>query len=71
MGTILHINEKLYREADAAAHREGISVTRFVEETLKARLRKLEQCKETDPVSLPTYAGSGFHYSPRQLKLLA
>ena len=71
MATILHINEKLYREAEAAAHREGISATRFVEETLKARLRKLEQCKETDPVSLPTYAGSGFHYSPQQLKMLA
>lgn len=71
MGINLHIDEKLYREAEAAAHREGISVTRFFEETLKARLRKLEQFKKTGPVSLPTYAGNGFHYSPQQLKMLA
>lgn len=71
MKTSLRIDEKIYREAEAAADRAGITVAQFVEETLKLRLPGVERFKKTDPVFLPIYSGGGFHYSPQQLKLLA
>ena len=68
MQTTLRIDDKLYREAKAAAAREGVTITRFIEESLKLRLHRAARSK---PVSLPTFSGGGFPYSPEELKALA
>ena len=71
MQTTLRIDEKLYREAKAAAAREGVTMTRFIEESLKLRLRRGTHTGKPGSVSLPTFAGGGFPYSPDELKELA
>jgi len=38
MQTTLRIEDSLYREAKAGAAREGITITRFIEEALQLRL---------------------------------
>lgn len=38
MQTTLRINDQLYREAKAEAAREGVTLTRFLEEGLRLRL---------------------------------
>ncbi len=40
MQTTLRIDDRLYREAKAEAAREGVSLTRFLEEGLRMRLEK-------------------------------
>lgn len=40
MQTTLRIDDKLYREAKAEAAREGVTLTRFLEEGLRLRLEK-------------------------------
>ena len=40
MQTTLRIDDRLYREAKAEAAREGVSLTRFLEEGLRLRLAK-------------------------------
>jgi hypothetical protein len=40
MQTTLRIDDRLYREAKAEAAREGVSLTRFLEEGLRLRLEK-------------------------------
>ncbi len=40
MQTTLRIDDHLYREAKAEAAREGVSLTRFLEEGLRLRLEK-------------------------------
>lgn len=71
MQTTLRIDEKLYREAKAAAAREGVTITRFIEESLKLRLRRGARRGKAGTVTLPTFAGGGFPYSPQELKELA
>jgi hypothetical protein len=69
--TTLRIDDRLYREAKAAAARQGITITRFIEEALKLKLRSGSVVTAREPVVLPTYAaGAGFPHSPRQLKAL-
>ena len=71
MQTTLRIDDQLYREAKAAAAREGITITRFIEESLKLRLHRGARAGKSKQVSLPTFASGGFPYSPEELKALA
>ena len=71
MQTTLRIDDRLYREAKAEAARQGITLTRFIEEALRLRLDQPLKAAST-PVSLPTYASdAGFDLSPEALKRLA
>jgi hypothetical protein len=71
MATTLRIDDRLYREAKAAAARQGITITRFIEDALRLKLRSASAVHARDPVVLPAYAaGAGFPYSPRELKAL-
>lgn len=71
MATTLRIDDRLYREAKAAAARQGITITRFIEEALRLKLQSAAAVQAREPVVLPTYAsGGGFPYSPRELKAL-
>lgn len=38
MQTTLRINDEIFREAKAAAARRGVTLTRFIEEALEARI---------------------------------
>lgn len=42
MQTTLRINDELYREAKACAAREGVTLTKFLEEALKLRLQNTQ-----------------------------
>jgi hypothetical protein len=69
MQTTLRINDELYRHAKAAAAKEGVTLTRFIEEALAQRLKGNPRTK--GPVKLPTFAaGQGFDFNPVQLKTL-
>ncbi len=71
MATTLRIDDRLYREAKAAAARQGITITRFIEEALRLKLQSTGVTHAREPTVLPTYAsGAGFPYSPRELKAL-
>ena len=71
MATTLRIDDRLYREAKAAAARQGITITRFIEDALRLKLQSAAAVQAREPVVLPTYAaGTGFPYSPRELKAL-
>jgi hypothetical protein len=71
MATTLRIDDRLYREAKAAAARQGITITRFIEEALRLKLRSTGVVHAREPALLPTYAaGAGFPYSPPELKAL-
>lgn len=72
MATTLRIAEELYREAKAAAARQGTTVTRFIEDALKLKLRQAGLPRRADDIQLPTFAGgTGFPFSPETLKSLA
>ena len=69
MQTTLRIDDRLYREAKAAAARQGKTITRFIEEALQLRLEQ-PPFKGT-PVTLPTFTSeAGFDFNPAQLKQL-
>ena len=71
MATTLRIDDQLYREAKAAAARQGITITRFIEDALRLKLRGASAVHARERVALPTYAaGAGFPYSLRELKAL-
>ena len=71
MATTLRIDDRLYREAKAAAARQGITITRFIEDALRLKLQSASAVHLREPVVLPTYAaGTGFPYSPPELKAL-
>jgi|FLYL01.1.fsa_nt_gi hypothetical protein len=68
--TTLRIDDDLYRRAKAEAAREGITLTRFIEEALELRLQH-GPATSKGPVELPTFAaGQGFDFSPGELKRL-
>lgn len=70
MQTTLRIRDHLYREAKAEAARQGVTMTRFIEEALELRLKKPPA--KVGPVELPTFSSeTGFDFSPSQLKALA
>ena len=51
MQTTLRIDDRLYREAKAEAAREGVSLTRFLEEGLRLRLER----KSATPAASHTF----------------
>ncbi len=69
MQTTLRIDDHLYREAKAEAARQGVTMTRFIEEALELRLKR--RPVEGGSVTLPTFGfGAGFDFGPGQLKQL-
>jgi hypothetical protein len=48
MRTTLRINDSLYREAKAGAAREGITITRFIEEALQLRIGGMSRSSKTN-----------------------
>jgi hypothetical protein len=72
MQTTLRIDGKLYRKAKSEAARQGVTITRYIEEALKLRLRQGSAARGARRVALPTFAaGKGFPYTPEELKTLA
>lgn len=72
MQTTLRIDDNVYREAKAKAAQEGMTITRFIEEALRQRLRQRAVDQRSGPRELPTFAaGRGFPFSPSELKQLA
>lgn len=71
MQTTLRIDDKLYREAKSEAARQGVTITRFIEEALRQRLLRGGHAQGRS-AALPTFAaGKGFPYGPDELKALA
>jgi hypothetical protein len=72
MQTTLRIDGELYRQAKSEAARQGVTITRYIEEALKLRLRQGNVARGARRVALPTFAaGKGFPYTPEELKALA
>ncbi len=69
MKTTLRINTDLYRAAKARAALEGVTVTKFIENALEAKLHQ-EVNKLRRSVAFPTFDGGGFPHSPEELKSL-
>ncbi len=73
MTTTLRIDDEIYRKAKVEAAREGITLTRFIEEALQLRLQHGPAIPAIPggPVALPTFAADqGFDLSPGDLKRL-
>ncbi|NJK92670.1 MAG: hypothetical protein HC904_13090 [Blastochloris sp.] len=72
MTTSLRIDEQLYREAKAEAARQGITITRFLEEALKLKLNRLQPIEKGRPhpfrVADP---GTFFAFSTEEIKRIA
>ncbi len=70
--TTLRIDDGLYRETKSAAARQGKTVTRFIEEALRLKLRLAGASRKPEEIELPTFAaGKGFPFPPKALKKLA
>ena len=70
MQTTLRIDDSLYRAAKVEAARQGVTLTRFIEEALELKLKR--RLVTDGPVALPTFGSEvGFHFSPSELKDLA
>ena len=69
MQTTLRIKDDLYRAAKARAALEGVTITKFIEDALDAKLQR-ETNQPRRSVELPTFDGGGFPYSPQELKRL-
>lgn len=71
MRIVLEIEDRLHREANAEAARQGITLDQFIQEAVEMRLDQ-RPVSDALAVSLPTYASSaGFGIMPEQLKRLA
>lgn len=71
MTTTLRINDELYRKAKSAAASEGITLTRFIEESLQLRLNTSTSTKQAKPFVLHTFdSGEPFTATPKELKTL-
>ncbi len=69
MATTLRLDDRLYRDAKAEAARQGMTITRFIEEALRSRLRQARPPRRPEEIELPTFAGgAGFPFSPQALK---
>jgi hypothetical protein len=55
MQTTLRIDDEIYRQAKAEAAREGITLTKFIEEALELRLRQAPAL--ATPGELPVFRG--------------
>ncbi len=70
--TTLRIDDGLYRETKSAAARQGTTVTSFIEEALRLKLRLAGAPRKPEEIELPTFAaGKGFQFPPKALKKLA
>lgn len=63
MQTTLRIDDRLYREAKAEAAREGVSLTRFLEEGIRLRLGKMTHAAAT-PHAFRVYAADSTDSRP-------
>ena len=68
MTTTLRIDEEVYREAKAAAAREGITLTRFIEEGLRLRLNPPTPQPQAEVVLHAFDSGKPFDMSPEEIK---
>ncbi len=57
MQTTLRIDDRLYREAKSEAAREGVTLTRFLEEGIQLRLEK-NRVRSAAPHVFRVYAGN-------------
>lgn len=55
MQTTLRIDDDLYREAKAEAARQGTTLTRFLEEGLRLRLKRSPENAMSQPHAFPVY----------------
>ena len=55
MQTTLRVDDEIYRQAKAEAAREGITLTKFIEEALELRLRQVPA--PATPGELPVFRG--------------
>ena len=55
MQTTLRINDAIFREAKAEAAREGMTLTRFLEDALSFRMRVGRQSESPRRVDLPVF----------------
>lgn len=69
MQTTLRIKDDLYRAAKARAALEGVTISKFIEDALDAKLHQ-EVNKPRRSVAFPTFDGGGFPHSPEELKRL-
>lgn len=68
--TTLRLDEALYREAKAAAALAGMTITRFIEDALRLKLRQPVTGVVT--ADLPSYASpAGFPFTPEEITALA
>ena len=59
MKTTLNLNEQVLRQAKGRAARDGITLTRFVEDALRARLSAGRDTKAPFRLRLETVTGDG------------
>jgi uncharacterized protein (DUF433 family) len=72
MQTTLRIDDELYREAKAEAARQGMTLTRFLQEGLRLRLQKARSTGAGSPVRIRSYRkGEPFSFNDRELKEIA
>jgi hypothetical protein len=70
--TTLRIDDTIYREAKAAAARQGITLTRFIEESLKLSVQRATGTPSFSSASIPSYSSAKpLKLSPRDLKNFA
>lgn len=68
--TTLRIDKALYQRAKAAAAAQGVTLTRFIEQSLQDKLAQKPAPRRE--IKLPTFnSGHGFNYSPEELKQMA
>jgi hypothetical protein len=70
MQTTLRVDDALYREAKAKAASLGISLTQFLEEALRTKLREKRSLPVRRRVRLPVSSSRGGLLSPRTLEEL-
>ncbi|GMA14638.1 hypothetical protein E5F05_19220 [Deinococcus metallilatus] len=69
MQTTLRLNDELYRRAKAEAARQGITLTRLIEEGI--RLRLAQTPRSPKEIKLHTYSsGVPFDLTPEEIKRL-
>lgn len=56
MQTTLRLDDQIYREAKAAAARQGTTITRFVEEALRQQCQQSQQGQNGDATQNPLEA---------------
>jgi antitoxin component of RelBE/YafQ-DinJ toxin-antitoxin module len=67
MQTTLRIDDEIYREAKAEAAREGITLTKFIEEALRLRLERVA-AKPDEMSELPTSSDSVQAYHGNEVR---